>query len=58
VLAFCIALTLNFVLPRLIPGNPVDVIVEGMTSGGSLSSEAARQVYAAYIAEFGLDKPR
>ncbi len=56
-LAFCIALTLNFLLPRLIPGNPVDVIVSEMTTGGALSSEAAKGVYTAYIAEFGLDKP-
>lgn len=56
-LAFCIALTLNFLLPRLIPGNPVDVIVGEMTSGGTLSGEVAQKVYAAYIAQFGLDQP-
>ncbi|MBI5303918.1 MAG: ABC transporter permease [Chloroflexi bacterium] len=56
-LAFCIALTLNFLLPRLIPGNPVDVIVGEMATGGTLSSETAQKVYAAYISEFGLDQP-
>ncbi len=58
ILAFCIALVLNFLLPRLIPGNPVDVIVGQMSlGGGGLTSETLQRLYAAYIAEFGLDQP-
>lgn len=56
-LAFFIALVLNFLLPRLIPGNPVDAIVGQMALGGGLSGEAQKRIYAAYIAEFGLDQP-
>jgi peptide/nickel transport system permease protein len=56
-LAFSIALVLNFLLPRLIPGNPVDAIVGQMSMGGGISGEALEQLYAAYIDEFGLDQP-
>lgn len=56
-LAFFVALIFNFLLPRLIPGNPVDTIVARMASGGSMSGEAMQRVYRAYIAEFGLDQP-
>lgn len=57
VMAFLIALVFNFLLPRLIPGNPVDVIVGQMASGGGVSGEALERVYAAYIEDFGLDQP-
>ncbi|HXF62861.1 MAG TPA: ABC transporter permease, partial [Caldilineaceae bacterium] len=56
-LAFFVALVFNFLLPRLIPGNPVDTIVGQMASGGAMSGEAMRRIYQAYIAEFGLDQP-
>ncbi|MBZ0298096.1 MAG: ABC transporter permease [Anaerolineae bacterium] len=56
-LAFFIALIFNFLLPRLMPGNPVDAIVGQMATGGGLSGEAQQRIYAAYIAEFGLDQP-
>jgi peptide/nickel transport system permease protein len=56
-LAFLIALILNFMLPRLIPGNPVDLIVTQMATGGGLSGERLQKIYTAYIEEFGLDKP-
>jgi len=55
--AFVIALVLNFLLPRLIPGNPVDLIVGQMASGGGVSGEALERIYATYISEFGLDQP-
>ena len=44
-----IALTLNFVLPRIMPGDPVDMI----TGGVKLSAEAKQ----ALLVRFGLDKP-
>lgn len=56
-LAFVVALIFNFLLPRLIPGNPVNTIVAQMSSGGSISGEALNKIYAAYIEQFGLDKP-
>ena len=55
--AFLIALIFNFMLPRLIPGNPVDMLVSQMASGGTMSGEALQKIHEAYIAQFGLDKP-
>ncbi|HVO43582.1 MAG TPA: ABC transporter permease [Aggregatilineales bacterium] len=57
IIAFIIALILNFLLIRLIPGNPVDAMIARMSAGGGTSGEAMEKIYASYIAEFGLDKP-
>jgi len=54
--ALVVAVVLNFLLPRLIPGNPVDVLVSKLGQGG-MSSEAQQQTYEAFMREFGLDKP-
>lgn len=56
VLAFFVAVALNFFLPRLIPGNPVAVIVSQMAQQG-VQSAALERLYATYMAEFGLDQP-
>jgi peptide/nickel transport system permease protein len=55
--AFLVAVALNFFLPRLIPGNPVDAIVARLAQGGSTEGEARRRIYETYMKEFGLDKP-
>ncbi len=55
--AFALALVFNFLLIRLIPGNPVDTMVARMLAGGGVSGEAMQRMYKAYMAEFGLDKP-
>ena len=52
-----VALLLLFLLPRLIPGNPVDAIIANMTRGGGTSGEAARATYETYMREFGLNQP-
>jgi len=54
--AFFVAVSLNFILPRLIPGNPVAVIVNQMAVGG-VQSEALEKLYNTFMQEFGLDKP-
>ena len=54
--AFVAALALNFFLPRLIPGNPVDAIVANLASGGT-SGQALQRIQAEYVEEFGLDQP-
>ena len=54
--ALAVAVVLNFVLPRLIPGNPVDTIVATLGRGGA-EGDALRRVYENYSATFGLDKP-
>lgn len=55
-IAFYVAISLNFLLPRLIPGNPVAVIVNQLAVGG-VQSEALEKLYKTYLKEFGLDKP-
>ena len=54
--AFFVALVLNFYLPRLVPGNPVDAIISQMAAGASDSASMER-IYQTYIHEFGLDQP-
>ncbi|MGP9536775.1 ABC transporter permease [Brachybacterium sp. AOP43-C2-M15] len=56
VVALVAAVGLNFLLPRLVPGNPVDVIVSNLSRGGSVTSEQQRLVYESYVHEFGLDQ--
>ena len=54
-LTFIVVLVLNFFLPRLIDGNPVDVIVGKMGSMGSTNS--MKNIYDGFMKEFNLDKP-
>jgi peptide/nickel transport system permease protein len=51
-----IAVLCNFLLPRLIPGNPVQTLV-GQSSGGLMDGAAVKKAYDAYMEMFGLDKP-
>jgi peptide/nickel transport system permease protein len=51
-----LAVLLNFILPRLIPGNPVASMV-ALASEGLTDAQAIKRIYEAYMAEFGLDKP-
>lgn len=55
-LAFLVATALNFFLPRLVPGNPVDAIVSQIAQGGGASNEAIQRIYQTYVTEFGLDQ--
>ena len=50
-----VAVVANWYLPRLIPGNPVDLIISQLGSGAT--GEQAKHIYEVYIHEFGLDKP-
>jgi peptide/nickel transport system permease protein len=47
---------LNFILPRLMPGDPVAVITQRVTVGMT-SAEGVRKVYEEYAALFGTQKP-
>ncbi|GHV07817.1 peptide ABC transporter permease [Spirochaetia bacterium] len=51
-----VAVLLNFMLPRLIPGNPVATLVSEATTGMT-DAQAIKRIYDAYMADFGLDKP-
>src|SRR5215210_1746771 len=56
-IVFFVALVLNFILPRLIPGNPVDAIVGQLAAGGGTGGEQLEQIHEHFMKEFGLDKP-
>jgi peptide/nickel transport system permease protein len=57
VVVFFVALVLNFLLPRLIPGNPVDAIVGQLARGGGTGGEQLEQVHQHFMQEFGLNQP-
>jgi peptide/nickel transport system permease protein len=52
-----VALMLNFLLPRLIPGNPVDAIVGQIAAGGGTGGQQLQQIHEHFMQEFGLNKP-
>ncbi len=56
-ITFVVAIILNFYLPRLIPGNPVDALMARITQGGVTNADAMAKVYEAYVRDFGMDKP-
>lgn len=53
--ALLVAIFLNFLLPRLVPGNPVDAIVASL-SGGGAEGETLRAIREQYVQAFGLDR--
>lgn len=55
-LTLIIAIMLNFLLPRLIPGNPVSQIASGAVEGMTDQS-AIKKIMDDYSRQFGLDKP-
>ena len=54
---FVAAMLIIFIMPRMIPGNPVDALVAQMTRGGGASGDAVKAIYENYMREFGLDQP-
>lgn len=56
ILTFFFALVLNFILPRLMPGNPVSAIA-AQTTEGMTDSTAIQKVYDEYAEKFGINKP-
>ena len=52
-----VAVLLNFILPRLMPGDPVSVIISQLTEGNLTDAHAITAIYEAFMEEFGLDKP-
>ena len=53
---FIAAFLLNFILPRLMPGNPVAAIVARLAQGASNTS-GLQKVYQQYADQFGTNKP-
>jgi peptide/nickel transport system permease protein len=58
VLVIFIAATINFVLPRLLPGNPVEISLQGKIATASGTYTVNPGIIAKqYMGEFGLNKP-
>ena len=53
---FVFAVVLNFVLPRLMPSDPVAAITARVASGVT-SQTAVQKIYEDYARKFGTDKP-
>lgn len=53
ILTFFLAVTIDWMIPRFMPGNPVQV----MLARFGLRADAARQMYDYYTRAFGLDLP-
>ena len=56
VITFIAAVILNFVLPRLMPADPVAAIT-GKLAGGLSDASAVQEIYERYQEEFGTNKP-
>ena len=52
-----VAVILNFVLPRLMPGDPLAGIMANVVGGAMLTADQVRAIYESYMVLFGLDRP-
>jgi peptide/nickel transport system permease protein len=52
-----VAVTINFILPRLIPGDPVEAAIQTKIAVSGNVSVDVEKVAEAYRAKFGLDQP-
>lgn len=55
-ITFVVAVFLNFMLPRLMPGDPIQQLVSNAASGIT-DQNAYQKVVEQYTQEFGMDKP-
>lgn len=55
-LTLLVAVLLNFLLPRMIDGNPVDALVSHLAKGIK-DTDTLQKIYMEYYRQFGLDKP-
>lgn len=58
VIAYIVAVTIVFILPRIIPGNPLALLLTQILQQARVTRpEEIREVYLALLREFDLDKP-
>ena len=53
VLTFVLAVTIDWLIPRFMPGNPIQILI----SRAGLKAESAKLLYSYYMKAFGLDVP-
>jgi peptide/nickel transport system permease protein len=56
-LVLFVAGTINFIIPRLLPGDPVATAVAKMQAGGGSNAINAEELAKVWNAKFGLDQP-
>ena len=57
VLIVFIAVSVNFIIPRLLPGDPVETALARLQSSGGAQNVDIQTVAAAYRSKYGLDQP-
>lgn len=57
VLVVFVAVSVNFIIPRLLPGDPVQTALARLQSSGGAQSIDIQAISAAYRAKYGLDAP-
>ena len=57
VLIVFIAVSVNFIIPRLLPGDPVETALARLQSSGGAQNVDVQAVAAAYRSKYGLDQP-
>jgi peptide/nickel transport system permease protein len=57
VLVIVLAVTINFLIPRLMPGDPIEQQLNQLAASGSGQIGDVQSIAAAYRARFGLDQP-
>src|SRR5687768_5973665 len=57
ILVIWVAATMNFVIPRLIPGDPVDTALASLAARGGSQTFDAAALKASWNEKFGFDKP-
>ena len=57
ILVIAVAGTINFMIPRIIPGDPVDTVLAQMAARGGSQVLDAKALKASWNEKFGFDKP-
>src|ERR1044072_1083313 len=52
-----VAVSINFIIPRLLPGDPVTTALARLQAGGGAQGTGIAAVSEAYRAKYGLDAP-
>jgi peptide/nickel transport system permease protein len=57
VLIVVIAVSINFLVPRLLPGDPIETLIARLQSAGGSQEIDAQAITTAFRAKYGLDQP-
>ena len=57
VLVVVIAVSINFLIPRLLPGDPIESLIARLQSGGGSQEMDSQALIESFRAKYGLDQP-